>query len=67
MSERFAIVTGASSGIGYELAKQCAHNGFDLLIAADSAEIHDAARTLDISRIAPLPCPIIRRTAARAV
>jgi short-subunit dehydrogenase len=43
MSERFAIVTGASSGIGYELAKLCAQNGYDLLIAADSPEIHDAA------------------------
>src|SRR5690349_1361474 len=30
-----AIVTGASSGIGLELARQCAQNGFDLLIAAD--------------------------------
>jgi short-subunit dehydrogenase len=39
-----AIVTGASTGIGYELAKLCAQNGYDLLIAADQAEIHDAAR-----------------------
>lgn len=30
-----AVVTGASSGIGLELAKQFAHNGFDLLIAAE--------------------------------
>jgi short-subunit dehydrogenase len=32
---KFAIVTGASSGIGRQLAKQCAQNGYDLLIAAD--------------------------------
>ncbi|WP_262296626.1 SDR family NAD(P)-dependent oxidoreductase [Microvirga sesbaniae] len=38
-----AIVTGASSGIGYELAKLCAQNGYDLLIAADQAAIHEAA------------------------
>src|SRR3569833_426510 len=30
-----AIVTGASSGIGLGLARECARNGFDLLIAAD--------------------------------
>ncbi len=38
-----AIVTGASAGIGYELAKQCVENGFDLVIAADQAKIEDAA------------------------
>src|ERR1051325_5413586 len=42
----FAIVTGASSGIGYELARCCAEHGFDLLIAADSPEIHGAAEEL---------------------
>ena len=31
----FAVVTGASSGIGLEIARECAQNGFDLLIAAD--------------------------------
>jgi uncharacterized protein len=39
-----AIVTGASSGIGYELAKRCAEHGFDLLVAADEPAIHQAAQ-----------------------
>jgi uncharacterized protein len=39
-----AVVTGASTGIGYELAKCCAENGFDLLIAANEPEIHEAAQ-----------------------
>ncbi len=41
-----AIVTGASTGIGYELARQCAEHGFNLLIAADEPEIHKAAENL---------------------
>src|SRR3954452_20477648 len=41
-----AIVTGASSGIGYYLAKQCAEKGFDLVIAADEPEINKAAENL---------------------
>jgi uncharacterized protein len=43
MSKPFAIVTGASSGIGLELAEICAQEGFDLLVAADRREIHDTA------------------------
>jgi short-subunit dehydrogenase len=39
-------VTGASTGIGYELAKCCAQNGFDLLIVADEPEIETAAQEL---------------------
>ena len=34
-SHKLAIVTGASSGIGLELAKLAARDGYDLLIAAD--------------------------------
>jgi short-subunit dehydrogenase len=41
-----AFVTGASSGIGYELAKCCADHGFDLLIAADEPAITEAAQDL---------------------
>jgi short-subunit dehydrogenase len=41
-----AAVTGASSGIGFELARCCADNGFDLLIAADEPEIGEAADAL---------------------
>src|SRR5215212_7557898 len=38
-----AIVTGASAGIGYELAKICAQSGFDLVVAADQPKIAQAA------------------------
>jgi NAD(P)-dependent dehydrogenase (short-subunit alcohol dehydrogenase family) len=38
-----AVVTGASSGIGYELAKQFAQGGFHLVIASGSTAIHEAA------------------------
>jgi short-subunit dehydrogenase len=38
-----AAVTGASSGIGLELARCCAEHGFDLLVAANDAEIQDTA------------------------
>jgi len=41
-----AIVTGASSGIGLELARCCAKNGFDLVIAADEPAIQQAATEL---------------------
>jgi len=44
--KRLAVVTGASSGIGLELAKLCARNGYDLVIAADSEQIESAANEL---------------------
>src|SRR4051812_38145479 len=42
-SENLALVTGASSGIGLELAKQFAAHGFDLIIAAEDADIETVA------------------------
>ncbi len=46
-SRPLAVVTGASSGIGRELAKQFASNDFDLIIAAEDAELQSAARELE--------------------
>lgn len=46
-SEQFAVITGASTGIGLELARCCVREGFDVLIAADDApEIEHAATVL---------------------
>src|SRR5579883_2670859 len=42
----FAVVTGASSGIGYELASQFVQHGYDVLIAAEDEGIRQAAQRL---------------------
>ena len=42
----FAVVTGASSGIGLELARQFADHGFDLLVCAEDAGLAGAAARL---------------------
>jgi len=46
-----AIVTGASTGIGFELAKCCAEHGYNLLIAADEPKIEAAAQQLRNSSV----------------
>lgn len=46
LTRPLAVVTGASNGIGYELAKQFAQNGFDLLITATNSSIDEAAESL---------------------
>jgi short-subunit dehydrogenase len=41
-----ALVTGGSSGIGLELARQFAAHGFDLVIGGSSGRVDDAASSL---------------------
>ena len=46
MVNKLAVVTGASSGIGYNLAKVFAENGFDLIIAAEDSRLERAEQDL---------------------
>jgi short-subunit dehydrogenase len=48
-----AVVTGASTGIGYELAKCCAQDGFDLVVVADEPEIKSAVTAAATSARCP--------------
>jgi short-subunit dehydrogenase len=47
-SSKFAIITGASSGIGLEIAKLAAADGYDLLLAADTPFVDAAAGLKDL-------------------
>jgi uncharacterized protein len=58
-----ALVTGASSGIGLELARQFAGAGFDLLVTAEDADIATAAAQLGTSGTAVSPFQADLRTA----
>jgi short-subunit dehydrogenase len=50
-----ALVTGASSGIGFELARQFAEHGFDLIVVADGPDIEQAARSLAHTGVTVFP------------
>jgi short-subunit dehydrogenase len=50
-SRPLALVTGASSGIGYELAKQFAEHGYDLIINAEDAAIATAGQELQATGV----------------
>ena len=45
-TKKLAVVTGASTGIGFELARECAKNNFDLIVVANEAAIETAASDL---------------------
>ncbi|TCM28415.1 SDR family NAD(P)-dependent oxidoreductase [Novosphingobium sp. ST904] len=52
MAEKFAIITGASTGIGFELASIAAENGYDLLVVADEGLIEAAAQDFRLHGVA---------------
>ena len=54
MSAKLALITGASSGIGRELARIAAADGYDLIIAADEP-MDDLVLELERSGIAVNP------------
>lgn len=47
-SRPLAVITGASSGIGYELAQVFAKNNFDLIVTAEDAGIVEAAEAFRV-------------------
>jgi short-subunit dehydrogenase len=50
-----AVVTGASSGIGRELAAQFAENGYDLVVAAEDERIESVARSFTGNGVRAVP------------
>jgi uncharacterized protein len=59
-----AVVTGASTGIGFELARICAQNGFDLIVAADEPQINVAATSFEALGAAVVPIEVDLATPA---
>jgi short-subunit dehydrogenase len=53
-----ALVTGASSGIGFELSKLFADDGYDLVIAAEDDGIHASADKLATAGIEVTPVQV---------
>ena len=67
-NRKFAVVTGASSGIGFALAQQCVENGFDVMICAER-NIDEASSKLkaDGSNIYPIEQDLSRPEGCEAL
>jgi short-subunit dehydrogenase len=61
-ARRYALVTGASSGIGLELAKQFVLHDYDLVVCAEDAAINQAADALSSSGASVTPVQADLRT-----
>lgn len=61
-NRQLAVVTGASSGIGFELAKQCASHGFDVIVCAEDTGIDEAASQIATDGVSVQPVRADLRT-----
>jgi uncharacterized protein len=46
-ARQLAVVTGASTGIGFHLAREFASHGFDVVMAADEERVRESAREVE--------------------
>lgn len=58
MADKLAIVTGASTGIGFELASIAAEHGYDLVVAANEPLIEAAARDFALHGVDVMPVEV---------
>ena len=65
MKSHFAIVTGASSGMGLEFAKQLAQRGYNLLIVSNVPEIYDVAKQIQGVEVIALQMDLGQQNSAR--
>lgn len=72
MKEHFALVTGASSGMGVEFAKQLASRGYNLLIVSNEERIQEVAEEIKVESrktteidVVPLVMDLGQQSAAR--
>ena len=61
-AKKLALVTGASGGIGLELAKQFVLHDYDLVVCAEEEAIHQAADALAVSGAVITPVQVDLRT-----